>query len=144
MSERIIHFSAGPAVLPEVVIPRSQAALWDLDGTGIGVMEHSHRGKAFMKVYDRANELEILVNGHTDVVDHVHYRLHKPGSLGGYIDRAMHQAALELMTEGVFGEVRDENEDAVVDCSTNAMELVIERINAEMDAIWYAAQAVRS
>jgi phosphoserine aminotransferase len=54
MSERVFNFSAGPAVMPDVVIERSQAALWDLDGTGIGVMEHSHRGKAFMKVYDRA------------------------------------------------------------------------------------------
>ncbi len=66
MSHRIFNFSAGPAVLPEAVIARSQAALWDLDGSGIGVMEHSHRGKAFMKVYDRAEALARELGGVPD------------------------------------------------------------------------------
>lgn len=44
---RIFNFSAGPAVLPESVLKEAQEALWDLNGTGIGVCEHSHRGKAF-------------------------------------------------------------------------------------------------
>lgn len=44
---RIYNFSAGPAVLPEPVLREAQEALWDLNGTGIGVCEHSHRGKAF-------------------------------------------------------------------------------------------------
>ncbi len=52
MSERIFNFSAGPAVLPESVLRASQAALWDLDGSGIGVMEHSHRGPQFSKVIE--------------------------------------------------------------------------------------------
>ncbi|MEZ6067545.1 MAG: 3-phosphoserine/phosphohydroxythreonine transaminase [Planctomycetaceae bacterium] len=47
MSNRIYNFSAGPAVLPEPVLQEAQQALWDLNGTGIGVAEHSHRGKAF-------------------------------------------------------------------------------------------------
>src|SRR5690606_28688753 len=33
---------------------RAQAALWDLDGSGIGILEHSHRGKEFGRVLDRA------------------------------------------------------------------------------------------
>lgn len=44
---RIYNFSAGPAVLPEPVLREAQEALWDLNGTGIGVCEHSHRGPAF-------------------------------------------------------------------------------------------------
>jgi phosphoserine aminotransferase len=44
---RIHNFSAGPAVLPEPVLKEAQAALWDLNGSGIGVAEHSHRGKVF-------------------------------------------------------------------------------------------------
>lgn len=44
---RTYNFSAGPAVLPEPVLKEAQKALWDLNGTGIGVAEHSHRGKAF-------------------------------------------------------------------------------------------------
>ena len=57
MSERIYNFSAGPAVLPEEVIKKSQEAMWNLAGSGIGVMEHSHRGKEFMAVAERAEAL---------------------------------------------------------------------------------------
>ena len=46
-SERIFNFSAGPAVLPEPVLEEAREALWNLDGSGIGVLEHSHRGKVF-------------------------------------------------------------------------------------------------
>jgi phosphoserine aminotransferase len=63
VSERIYNFSAGPAVLPESVLKKSQAALWDLDGSGVGIMEHSHRGKEFMKVYERAEALVREVGG---------------------------------------------------------------------------------
>ncbi|MEZ6045175.1 MAG: 3-phosphoserine/phosphohydroxythreonine transaminase [Planctomycetaceae bacterium] len=52
MAERIFNFSAGPAVLPEPVLNQAREDLWSLAGTGIGVMEHSHRGKAFLAVYD--------------------------------------------------------------------------------------------
>jgi phosphoserine aminotransferase len=53
VSARIYNFSAGPAILPEPVIRRTQAALWDLDGSGVGVMEHSHRGPQFTAVLER-------------------------------------------------------------------------------------------
>lgn len=51
---RKLNFSSGPAVLPEGVLRRAQDALWDLDGSGIGILEHSHRGKAFGRVLERA------------------------------------------------------------------------------------------
>lgn len=54
MSERIYNFSAGPAVLPEPVLKQAQQDLWNLDGSGIGILEHSHRGKAFTKVIEEA------------------------------------------------------------------------------------------
>ncbi len=57
MSERIYNLSPGPAVLPEEVIRKSQEAMWNLDGSGIGVMEHSHRDKPFMAVIERAEAL---------------------------------------------------------------------------------------
>jgi phosphoserine aminotransferase len=50
---RKLNFSSGPAALPEPVLRRAQTALWDLDGTGIGILEHSHRGKAFRAVLER-------------------------------------------------------------------------------------------
>ena len=54
MSERIYNFSAGPAVLPEPVLKKAQAALWNFADSGIGILEHSHRGPQFMDVYKRA------------------------------------------------------------------------------------------
>ena len=66
VERRIFNFSAGPAVLPEPVLRRAQAAIWDLDGTGIGVLEHSHRGKAFQAVADRAEALVRKVGGVPD------------------------------------------------------------------------------
>jgi phosphoserine aminotransferase len=54
VSERIYNFSAGPAVLPEDVLRNAQQALWNLDGSGIGVLEHSHRGRHFTAVIERA------------------------------------------------------------------------------------------
>ncbi len=47
---RIFNFSAGPAVLPEEVLQQAQAELLDWHGTGMSVMEMSHRGKEFMSI----------------------------------------------------------------------------------------------
>ena len=60
---RILNFSSGPAVLPEAVLRRAQDALWDLDGTGIGILEHSHRGKAFGRVLERTEAAVREVGG---------------------------------------------------------------------------------
>jgi phosphoserine aminotransferase len=56
MSKRIFNFSAGPAVLPEPVLKKAQEAIWDVAGSGIGIMEHSHRGKVFDRVRDDAEQ----------------------------------------------------------------------------------------
>ena len=54
MTDRPYNFSSGPAVLPEPVLHKAQGAIWDLDGSGIGVLEHSHRGPEFTRVIERA------------------------------------------------------------------------------------------
>jgi len=51
---RIYNFSAGPATLPEEVIRQAQTDLWNIDGSGVGIMEHSHRGKVFDRVIAEA------------------------------------------------------------------------------------------
>jgi phosphoserine aminotransferase len=56
MTKRIFNFSAGPAVLPEPVLKKAQEAIWDAAGSGIGIMEHSHRGKVFDRVRDEAEQ----------------------------------------------------------------------------------------
>lgn len=45
---RTFNFSAGPAALPTEVLIQAQAELLDYQGTGISIMEMSHRGKIFM------------------------------------------------------------------------------------------------
>jgi len=54
MTDRIHNFSAGPAVLPEPVLRKAQEAIWTVAGSGIGIMEHSHRGKVFDRILDEA------------------------------------------------------------------------------------------
>lgn len=56
MSERIYNLNPGPAVLPEPVLREAQDALWSAEGTGIGILEHSHRGKLFERVIGEAEE----------------------------------------------------------------------------------------
>ncbi len=53
-TERILNFSAGPAMLPEPVLREAREALWSLGDTGVGVLEHSHRGAAFTNVIEEA------------------------------------------------------------------------------------------
>lgn len=57
MTKRIFNFSAGPAVLPESVLEEARANLLSLGDTGIGVMEHSHRGPALTAVFQEAESL---------------------------------------------------------------------------------------
>ena len=47
---RIFNFSAGPAVLPLEVLERARAELTDWHGSGMSVMEMSHRGKEFLEI----------------------------------------------------------------------------------------------
>ena len=51
---RIYNFSAGPAVLPEEVLQRAQQELLDWHGSGMSVMEMSHRGKEFLSIAEKA------------------------------------------------------------------------------------------
>ena len=44
---RVYNFSAGPAVLPEEVLKEAADEMLDYKGTGMSVMEMSHRSKAF-------------------------------------------------------------------------------------------------
>jgi len=51
---RIFNFSPGPAVLPEPVLRKAAAEMLDWHGTGMCVMEMSHRGKEFISIADKA------------------------------------------------------------------------------------------
>jgi phosphoserine aminotransferase len=47
MAHRVFNFSAGPSTLPLPVLERAQAEMLDFGGTGMSVMEMSHRSAAF-------------------------------------------------------------------------------------------------
>jgi phosphoserine aminotransferase len=51
---RIMNFSAGPAALPLPALERARDELLDFAGTGMSVMEQSHRGKEYEAVHDEA------------------------------------------------------------------------------------------
>ena len=53
---RVYNFSAGPAVLPEEVLREAAAEMLDYQGTGMSVMEMSHRSKPYQKIIDEAEE----------------------------------------------------------------------------------------
>jgi phosphoserine aminotransferase len=50
---RAFNFSAGPANLPETVLEQAKAELLDWHGSGMSVMEMSHRGKEFMSIAEQ-------------------------------------------------------------------------------------------
>jgi phosphoserine aminotransferase len=51
------NFSSGPAALPEPVLRKAQGAILDFEGSGIGILEHSHRGPEFSALAARCERL---------------------------------------------------------------------------------------
>lgn len=61
--KRVYNFSAGPAVLPEEVLREAAEEMLDYNGTGMSVMEMSHRSKAFEEIIQTAErDLRELMN----------------------------------------------------------------------------------
>ncbi|MCI9623102.1 MAG: 3-phosphoserine/phosphohydroxythreonine transaminase [Lachnospiraceae bacterium] len=54
--KRVYNFSAGPAVLPEEVLKEAAAEMLDYQGTGMSVMEMSHRSKTFEGILNEAEQ----------------------------------------------------------------------------------------
>ena len=60
---RVYNFSAGPAVLPECVLKEAAEEMMDYRGTGMSVMEMSHRSKAYDEIIKTAEaDLRDLMN----------------------------------------------------------------------------------
>src|SRR5437899_8211783 len=51
---RVFNFSPGPAALPEPVLQQAAAEMLDWHGSGVSVMEMSHRGKEFIGIAAKA------------------------------------------------------------------------------------------
>lgn len=69
MPKRIFNFSAGPAILPEEVLLQCQRDIWSIFDSGIGIMEHSHRGPVFDRVIDEAKADCRAIAGISDEYD---------------------------------------------------------------------------
>lgn len=57
MANRVINFNPGPAALPLEALERAQRELLDWEGTGMSILEHSHRGKDYERVHNEAISL---------------------------------------------------------------------------------------
>lgn len=53
---RVFNFAAGPATLPAKVVKQAQDELFNWRGSGMSIMEVSHRGKEFMSIIQKAEK----------------------------------------------------------------------------------------
>ncbi|KAK9169535.1 hypothetical protein Syun_001675 [Stephania yunnanensis] len=68
-SDRVFNFAAGPAILPEVVLRKAESELVTWRGSGMSVMEMSHRGKEFRSIIEKAeSDLRSLLSISSDYV----------------------------------------------------------------------------
>ena len=92
----MINFSAGPAALPKVVLERARQDLVDFEGTGLSVIEQSHRGEAFERVQATAIALLRQLLGVPDS--------HEILLLGGGARGQFAMLALNFLTAGAYGD----------------------------------------
>ncbi|CAN0917276.1 Phosphoserine aminotransferase 1, chloroplastic [Linum grandiflorum] len=61
--ERVFNFAAGPATLPANVLKKAESELYNWRGSGMSIMEMSHRGKEFLSIINKAeSDLRALLN----------------------------------------------------------------------------------
>ncbi len=63
MSERIYNFSAGPAILPETVLAEAAEGVREIGGSGMSILEVSHRGKHYEAIHSDAEAALLRVLG---------------------------------------------------------------------------------
>src|SRR5208337_810670 len=56
MTQRVANFNPGPSALPLAVLERVKMEMLDFQGTGMSILEISHRSKAFESVLDSATQ----------------------------------------------------------------------------------------
>lgn len=107
---RVHNFSAGPAALPEEVLREAQRDLWDIDGSGVGILEHSHRGPLFDRLLAEAladcrkvgnvpetHEVLFIPGGATLQFGMIPMNFLHPGGVADYLDTGVwaHKATVE-------------------------------------------------
>ncbi|MBW2224156.1 MAG: aminotransferase class V-fold PLP-dependent enzyme [Deltaproteobacteria bacterium] len=141
---RVINFSAGPATLPVPVLEYAHNEFLDHEGTGMSLIEHSHRGAAYAKVHAEAkalfrelldipetHEVLFMQGGATGQFALVPMNLRGPGQSADYImtgawsDKALGEAkitgeAREAGTGKVDGKYTRVPKQADLDLDANA------------------------
>lgn len=141
---RVINFSAGPATLPLPVLEYARNEFLDHEGTGMSLIEHSHRGAAYAKVHEEAkalfrevldipdtHEVLFMQGGATGQFALVPLNLRAPGESADYImtgawsDKALAEAkitgeAREAGTGKVDGKYTRVPKQAELDLDANA------------------------
>lgn len=120
-----INFSAGPAALPRVALEKARADLVDFEGTGMSVIEQSHRGAAYEKVQARTialvrelmgvpdtHEVLLLQGGARGQFAMIPFNLLTPGAYGtyvvtGYWAKQAHEEAALLGDARVIADTRE-------------------------------------
>ena len=96
MADRIFNFSAGPAVMPVPVLKEVRDNLLSLGDSGIGILEHSHRSKAYSAVHEQT---EAAVREVGSVPDDYHVLFMQGGASMQFPILAMN-----LLGEGKIGD----------------------------------------
>jgi phosphoserine aminotransferase len=95
---RVHNFNPGPAAIPLPALVRARDEMLDFEGSGMSIMEHSHRGKVYDQVHDSAlgslrklmsvpetHDILFLTGGATQQFAQVPMNLRKPGQSADYI-----------------------------------------------------------
>ena len=92
MTRNVVNFNAGPAGLPEPALKKAQEELLDFRGTGMSIMEHSHRGKSYEEVHRATTALAKKLMGVPDT--------HEVLFLQGGASAMFAQVPMNFLTEG--------------------------------------------
>ena len=135
---RVYNFAAGPAMMPEEALERAAAEMLSYKGTGMSVMEMSHRSSAYQEIFDHTvnllrelmeipDEYEVLLlqGGATGQFDAVPMNLLKTGA--DYVDSGnfAHGAFVEAQKYGnarVIASSREESYARVPDVDAGAID----------------------
>ena len=61
MSEKLHNFNAGPAILPKNIFEKTSKSILDFNGSGLSILEISHRSKEFKDILSEARELVLNI-----------------------------------------------------------------------------------
>ena len=76
--DRIFNFSAGPSMLPLPALERAAKEMMNYGGSGMSVMEMSHRSKAFQQIFDDTQaKLRRLISENADA-DYILWNGNRP------------------------------------------------------------------